>query len=761
MTSVEEQVRQIIPNPPQKKPPMKLPFKAPDGMNPRELILGGVCLLLIILVILIGILYGTKPAVTAGGPQACTTPECLSASSYLQASINDTVNPCEDFHAYACSGWAARREIRPDRDDRTVLGDLFNSNEKKLTELLEYPIQRTTTDSWERKVKTFFLTCMDEYQSMQSAGNPLIGIINECGGWWVNDPNVPSSANFDINTSMKKVHVDYWSIAIFQYFPQPDPKDNTKRLIEIDLGGLGMDWRIYLQSNTGAFRTAYRKFITDVANLLVRDNPNSPSDASNRVSQFVDDVFNFETQLANITGRTLPDTDPDARRIKLSDLNRLADEIDWTGFFQYMYDQAGITPQTEVILLERDYLMKVSKHIKSLGADKNRILNNYLVWRLTQAYTSKLSWDYIHAAREFTVALTGRVEFLGKRKSCFRDVQERMGLALSALFVRANFGAANKQEVDLLFNMVRQKLFDRLATLPWMDDTTRLRARDKLKAVIDKVGYPDFMMDDNVMDLIYQTFQVSSSGYFQNYLNSNKFEKADENRILVQGRNKERWRDSTYAVKAQFYYPWNELLVPAGILQFPMFDAKMPGYMTFGGIGTVMGRMLIHAVDDLGGYYNKMGNQEDWWTNSTSVNYIRERKCVINFYSNVTAGPYRIPGYLAKVRLNGRAYFREGIAENGGIRQAYYAYKDWDNTYGPDPSPAGTTFTKDQAFFLSYAQTRCFNRRDIASFNRAYNGQVPEDIRVNGALGHLPEFQQAFNCPANSQMNVKPRCYIF
>lgn len=764
MSSVDDQVRAIVPDPPAKG--LKLPFnmKPPAGTNTREMILGGVCLLLIILVVLLGILYGTKAGKSvATGPLACTSAACLSSSSFIQASINDSVNPCEDFHAFACSGWASRRTIRPDKSSRTVLGDIFDTNEQKLRTLLEFPIQRNTIDSWERKIKQFFSSCMDEFQSMKSAGNPLIKIIDDAGGWWVINPSIvdSSTGTFNINDALQKAHVDYWILALFDYYVQPDPRNNKNRIIEIDRAGLGMDYRYYLRSNTGAFRTAYRSYIQEVANYLVRDNPNAPSEASGRIAQFVNDVMSFETMLANITAGTLPTSDPAIRRVTLADLNKNAGQIDWVAFFTYMFDQNTITENTQVILLEKDYLYRVNDYIKSLGQDQNRIMNNYITWRLAQAYAPKLSWDYIHANRVFYVALTGRTEFLGRFRACLQDVKGRMGVALSALFVRDHFADNSKNQVDLLFQMVRQTLFDRLASLPWMDDTTRLRARDKLSAVIDKIGYPDFMMDDNVMDLIYQTFDVSKTNFFQNFLNSNKFEKADVNRRLSQGENKERWRDSTYAVKAQFYYPWNELLVPAGILQFPLFDAKMPGYMIFGGMGTVIGRMLIHAVDDLGGYYNKEGNNEDWWTNSTSVNYIRERKCVINFYSNVTAGPYKIPGYFVKVRLNGARYFREGIAENGGVRQAYYAYKNWDNAYGPDPSPAGTDYTQDQAFFISYAQTKCFNRRDIDSFNRAYRGDVPEDIKVNGALGHLPEFQQAFNCPADAQMNVKPRCYIF
>jgi endothelin-converting enzyme len=57
---------------------------------------------------------------------------------------------------------------------------------------------------------------------------------------------------------------------------------------------------------------------------------------------------------------------------------------------------------------------------------------------------------------------------------------------------------------------------------------------------------------------------------------------------------------STYYIAAQLYNPWNELMVPAGIMQFPVFDKKLPMYMNFGSMGSILAHELINAIDNIG-----------------------------------------------------------------------------------------------------------------------------------------------------------------
>ncbi|XP_064634733.1 endothelin-converting enzyme homolog isoform X2 [Lineus longissimus] len=724
----------------------------------REIVLAIVLFLVFLVCVSMCILFvsSNKSYMNNG----CHTVGCVEAGAYLYKNINWTTEPCDDFYSFACDRWIERNPIEGRSVTETVKGKVSRYNRYRLYRILMKPPKHGLSS--EKKLKDLFSSCVNDYERIKRKGAPFVTKVLSKIGWTVF--GTFSSARWDLTKALKVAHVDFWTKAVFDVRVGQDLDNKTKRIIKVDLSGLGMYYGYYLRNESQNVRDAYKAYMRTVAQLLVRDNNMTLNDATKqRIETFVKDVFEFEKGLANITANTQPSDNPHDRdnRVSLSDLNKKAGAVDWVNFFTYMFAQAGVNSNTKIVLLEKEFVYLVSDYVQTLGANKDRILNNYLVWRLAQTYAQDLSWEYVHANREFYVAVSGRAEFLGTWRFCFYLVSDKMKDALSAMFVRDHFADESKPKVHEMVGYLKTALSSRLQQVTWMDDATRKVAKDKLSSVVDKLGYPDFMMDDAQLDDIYRDLVIDRKTYFQNILNIAKFEKSYWNRRLMQGENRDEWRMATYDIAAQLYNPWNELMVPAGMLQFPLFDKKLPMYMNFGSMGSILAHELINAVDEVGGYYKKDGTIFDWWTNATNQNYLTARKCVTDFYHNKTAGPYLILGRKYSILINGARYARFGVAESGGIRQAYYAYKSWEETNGEEKLPADLHLTKDQAFFVSYAQTNCFVRRDYYSYYYAVRGRVPEDIRTNGALAQLDEFQKAFKCPANSKMNAKKKCNLF
>lgn len=144
------------------------------------------------------------------------------------------------------------------------------------------------------------------------------------------------------------------------------------------------------------------------------------------------------------------------------------------------------------------------------------------------------------------------------------------------------------------------------------------------------------------------------------------------------------------------------MYVIAGIIQPTFFSASYPMSMNFGGIGMVMGHELTHGFDDQGRQYDGTGLLRPWWTQQSIDHFTERATCLVNQYSQFKIG---------EVHVNGNLTLGENIADNGGIRIAFNAYKAWSKTNTDQILPTTPALTSEQLYFLSFAQGNYFTFR--------------------------------------------------
>lgn len=116
----------------------------------------------------------------------------------------------------------------------------------------------------------------------------------------------------------------------------------------------------------------------------------------------------------------------------------------------------------------------------------------------------------------------------------------------------------------------------------------------------------------------------------------------------------------------------------------------------------VLGHELSHGFDAIGRYFNENGEiTGDWWTADTSKKFEEKSKCFVDQYNK-----YSVDGENGPIHINGELSLSENIADNGGIRLAYWGYKDWVNKNGPELRLPGLNMTNEQLLFVSFAQVK-------------------------------------------------------
>ncbi|KAH3877144.1 hypothetical protein DPMN_001000, partial [Dreissena polymorpha] len=537
----------------------------------------------------------------------------------------------------------------------------------------------------------------------------------------------------------------------------------------IDMAGMGMGWPYYTLPTAEQVRQHYRKFIRSVAQLLARDSGLSqdPAQLSTKIDNFVNDVFEIEFQLANITANTQPSSDPHnhENRISLTELNTQTNNVvDFVAFLRYMFGSTNVNGNTRVIVQEYDWIRRMLEMVANLPAEnKTRMLSNYFIWRCARTYAQEISYEYTHLNRIFSDDVTGNQNFWGTWHHCFYHANRDMPDALGSLYAKQHFNDKNKDKAEEIVQYIKEQLIAAVDSNKFLDDPTKEKAKTKLKASTDKMGYPDIYLNDADIDNIYQDIAINRSDYFQNLLNLNAFEKADWTRRLTKREDKSRWLYNSYDTSMTFFNSWNQLLVPAGMLQFPVYEWTLPHYFNFGSMGSLVGHYIVHAIDNWGGNYDEHGVYGSWYTNASKVAYTKVEECFANAYMNKTMGPFQLSEQSPPqtVLTNGARFAWEGLAETSGVRLAYKAYKKWVADKGEERPTPLPHYTNDQSFFLSYAQTNCYNRADKLGFNYANRQRISEDIRVNTALSLLEEFTSTFQCPEGSKMRTQMSCDMY
>ena len=204
------------------------------------------------------------------------------------------------------------------------------------------------------------------------------------------------------------------------------------------------------------------------------------------------------------------------------------------------------------------------------------------------------------------------------------------------------------------------------------------------------------------------------------------------------------WGMTPSTVNAYYNPTFNEIVFPAGILQFPFFDLKADDAINYGGIGMVIGHEMTHGFDDQGAQYDKDGNLKNWWTSEDETKFKAKGQAVIDLYNTFVV--------LDTVHVKGALTLGENIADIGGIAIAYEAFKMTKQGQGSDLIDG---YTPDQRFFLSYAQIWRNKQKEQSVLQRINTDpHSPPMYRVLAPLINFEPFYKAFNVKEGDKMFV-------
>ena len=650
-------------------------------------------------------------------------PPCAGAgeSARDDAGWFDTsANPCQDFFQYANGGWMRSTAIPADRETWGIDEEIDQRNLGILRGILENAAsQPGERDATTRQIGDFYAAAMDEAAVERAGLTPLRAELAGIAA-------LKTSA--DVAALVRAWHVAGFD-PLFELLAQEDLKDSTTAIAYAGQGGLGLPDRGYYlreDATSALLRARYRKHIAHMLTLAGEAGAPAPVAAN----QEADWVLALETRLARAS------LDPEALRepensyhlMTPAEADARTPQFSWTKLFA----AAGRGDVTRFSLAQPDFFVAMDQALAEVPVAHWQA---YLRWHQIDAAAPYLSKAFVDADFDFrSHTLLGVKTNKPRWQRAIAATDAALGEALGQAYVaKVMAPEAKARALELVANL-KTALRARIGNLPWMSDATRQAALAKLDALRTKIGYPAQWRD-------YSSLEVSRDSYYGNIRTALAFEAHRQFAKFARPVDADEWDMTPQTVNAYNNPMRNEIVFPAAQLLPPYFDAAADDATNYGAIGAVIGHEMLHAFDDQGSKFDARGNLADWWTSEDRQRFeARTAALVTQFDAYVPVDSLHVNGHLT---------LGENIADLGGVLIAYDAFK---STPEGKAAPAGGA-NADQRFFVAFARSwREQQRREQLQRQVQSDEHAPVRYRVNGPLGNMPAFAQAFGCKPGDAM---------
>ncbi len=635
-----------------------------------------------------------------------------------RANMDTTVSPGDNFNLYANGAWLKKNPIPKSKTRWGSFNELQENNYNALHSLLDSAaaVTNAKTGSTIQKVGDFYRSGMDSNMIDKVGITSLNDIMNRINN--VKDGN-------DLINEIAMEHTQGLG-PVFSFGISPDDKNVTREICQFGQGGLGMPGREYYfdkDERTTKIREAYKMYIPKMLILMGDDSITAKKDAS--------DIYNLELLLAGASMTRVDMRDPYKLYNKMTtdELNKLTPGLNW----KTLLTSLKVNGQDTVIVGMPKFFAELSKQMKAVSVETWK---KYLKYQLVNSLASYLSTSFDTTRFNFYgKTMRGQQEQEPRWKRVMQVVDGSIGELLGQMYVDKNFKPEAKKRMLELVNNLQQTYSERIQKLDWMSDETKKKAQIKLNAFMKKIGYPDHWRD-------YGALTIVGNDYVKNIIASSAFDYNYQLSKLGKPVDRTEWGMTPPTVNAYYNPAFNEIVFPAGILQYPFFDDKADDAVNYGGIGAVIGHEMTHGFDDQGRLYNAEGNLSNWWTPADSANFMTKADVVVNQFNKVIV--------IDSNHANGKLTEGENLADLGGLNIAYEAFKKTAQGKGNEKIDG---FTPDQRFFLSWAQVwRANTRPEEMATRLKTDPHSPSELRCNMPISNMEAWYKAFNVKPTDKM---------
>lgn len=651
-----------------------------------------------------------EKAAPAPAAESAAKPE-LGTFGFDTAGMDTSVQPGDDFYAYANGTWAKNTPIPADKSNYgmfTALGDL---SQVRTREILD--AAKGDPNSMIGRNYAAYL----DGAAVEAKG------LAPIQPWLAKIRAVDKAGLAALLAEADRNGVQHF----FGGFVGQDDKNPEVYIYTMFQGGIGMpDRDFYLKDNerNAKLQAAYLKHLENVLTLAGEANAAARAKA----------IYDFEKQIATVHWDKNDSSDATKvyNKMTIAELATAAPGFDWATFIH------GIGVKEDALLVSQPSAF--TGEAKLLADAPIAVLRDMLMIRSLDGFSGVLPDKFAQEAFSFYgTALSGTPQMQERWKRAVDFTTGNLGEAVGQDYVAKYFPPETKAAMDELVKNVLAAMGRRIDGLAWMQPQTKVKAKQKLANFTTKIGYPDRWKD-------YSKLEIKADDLFGNALRSNQFAHDDNISRLGGPIRRWEWGMTPMTVNAYANFGMNEIVFPAAILQPPFFDPHADPAINYGGIGAVIGHEISHHFDDQGAKYDETGKLADWWTPADVAAFEAAGKALIAQYDAYEV----LPGE----KLDGTFTLGENIGDLAGLTVAYDAYKA---SLGGKEAPVLGGLTGDQRFFLGWAQVWRRNYRDQNLSQRITTDPHSPSIQRTWVSRNLDPWYKAYQIKEGQKLYLAPK----
>lgn len=638
------------------------------------------------------------------------------------ANMDLTVKPGDDFYEYASGTWVKNNPVPAKETRWGSFNELRDFNINAVRSVVEDAAadKSAPAGSVKKRVGDFYAAAMDSVTIEKLGYTPIkpelvkIKQIKDLQG--ILDETV-------------YLRTSGYAAPLFGFGVTQDRKNVTKYLPSLGQGGTTLPDRDYYlkdDSRSVKIRQAYLTYMTTLFTLT--------GSSAAEATQKANTIMAIEKSLAEAQMPRLEMRDPykTYNKFTVTAFKATTPNLDWAA----LLPKLQVKGQDTILVSTPKFFTSLDGMLKSVPlAD----WKTYLEWNVIKSSAGSLSSPFVKASFAFTQVQTGQKVETPRWQRMSSLTDGTIGELLGQLYVAKYFKPEAKQRMAELIKNLRTAFEIRIKGLDWMSDETKAKALAKLHAFMPKIGYPDKWKT-------YDGLTITRTTYFQNLRNAGAWGYKEMIDQLGKPVDRTRFGMTPPTVNAYYSPTMNEIVFPAGILQFPFFAPDADDAVNYGGIGAVIGHEMSHGFDDSGSQYDKDGNLHNWWTKEDRTKFDAKTKALGEQFDSYAV--------LDTIHVNGKLTMGENIGDLGGLNVAYTAFKLTKQGQSEEKIDG---FTPDQRFFLSWAQVW---RGNILPESAAQliktDPHSPGPFRTIGAPVNMDAWYKAFDVKPGDKLYKTP-----